>query len=204
MNTMTVATNNGQPAKKAAAASLAGLRLWRDGDRDDSEISPTAGGLASPSQDSPANPAAPEPQRRDDLGKDSDIYSYWCRIKAGRKLPAWRDLDANQIAFHWPNSFLLACRGNGGPGQTAAIAGATRITDTDGTADGNADIAITTPMIEWIVNLSTDVAERARPLWDEQIFSSAAGVTLSCEVIAMPLGEDGGTVDHILCHLRRR
>ncbi|MEZ5669746.1 MAG: hypothetical protein R3F55_20365 [Alphaproteobacteria bacterium] len=146
---------------------------------------------------------SPFPQRaRDESRRDSDILGYWARIAGARPMPAWRDLDANQIAYFWPNSFLLACkRGNHG---RPLISRATRIVDNDGMADRSADIAFTPQMVAWIVRVSLDVARVGEPLGQDKRFVGPTGHDLDCEMVALPLGEEDGTVSHVLCHVKAR
>jgi hypothetical protein len=145
---------------------------------------------------------SPYPQRaRDGRRCNSDILGYWARIRGDRAMPAWSDLDANQIAFFWPNSFLLACvfRGDHLPPM---ISRATRITDDDGLADRSRDIAFTPDMVGWIVRVSADVAAKKVPLDETWTFATASGDWMTCNLVAMPLGTNG-RVEHVLCHVRR-
>lgn len=239
------------PATLAPAASLAGMRLWKDAPGDAGPDPQKPGCLAEPAPATaattplaappphvvplaePAQPlpdtalvppplppeaiapeftvadggiephVSPFPQRaRDARRKDSDILGYWARIRGDRPMPAWKDLDQNQIAYFWPNSFLLACvsRGDHAPPM---IARASRIVDDDGLADRSGDFEFTAPMVSWIVRVSRDVATVAAPLDDHWTFPTASGAWMKCDLIAMPLSETGERVDAVLCHVKQ-
>jgi hypothetical protein len=232
----------------APAASLAGMRLWKDV-ADDVRVDPAKPGCLPASIDATEPTAAPDfaadavpaavpqvvsgpvaeaietaaeapilvvvaegglephvspfPQRtRDERRKDSDILGYWARIRGDRAMPAWKDLDQNQIAYFWPNSFLMACisRGDHAPPM---VARATRIIDDDGVADRSADLAFTAAMVSWIVRVSLDVATVAAPLDDRWTFPTESGEWMQCDLMAMPLSDTGRRVDHVLCHVKR-
>lgn len=154
-------------------------------------------------QDDLPDHASPFPQRaRDNRRRNSNILGYWARIKGDRPMPAWHDLDKNQIAFFWPNSFLLACDPRSSRGKPV-ISRATRIADNDGMADRGADIAFTAPMVAWILKLSAAVVGEARPLTDNHVFKTEDGQVLDCHLIALPLSGTDGQVDHVLCHVKR-
>lgn len=145
---------------------------------------------------------SPYPQRaRDERRKDSDILGYWARIRGERDMPAWTDLDQNQIAYFWPNSFLLSCVSRNDRG-TPMISRATRIVDNDGVADRSADIAFTPAMVSWIMRLSFDVASMGMPLIDTHVFRNEEGERLTCELVAMPLSQADDRVDYVLCHVK--
>ena len=142
------------------------------------------------------------PQRaRDERRKDSDILGYWARIRGEREMPAWTDLDQNQIAYFWPNSFLLSCISRNDRG-TPMISRATRIVDNDGLADRSADLEFTPPMVSWIMRLSFDVASMAMPLIDTHVFRNEEGERMTCELVALPLSQSDDRVDHVLCHVK--
>ena len=144
---------------------------------------------------------SPYPQRaRDERRRDSDIIGYWLRIAGEREMPEWRDLDADQIAFFWPNSFLLDCK-RGSHGRPL-ISSATRIVDSDGLADRKADITFTPPMVASIVRVSMELLESGEPQGQTIVFKRDEGEPIRCEVIALPLGGDTGRIDHVLCHVK--
>ncbi len=232
----------GVTARAAPAASLAGLRLWKDEDAavpassaalapaplvpalqatptqatvppaehnldaltdasgDEAESAPMAVTIA---EGGLPKHVSPYPQRaRDESRRDSDILGYWARIRGDRDMPAWRDLDQNQIAFFWPNSFLMACISRGERGRPM-ISRATRVVDDDGMADRSADIPFTAAMVSWIVRVSLDVASIGSPLDDSRTFLTESGEPLAFDLIALPLSETGARVDAVLCHLKR-
>lgn len=140
---------------------------------------------------------------RAETRRDSDILGYWDRIRGDRAMPAWRDLDQDQIAYFWPNSFLFECRGREHGGRPIILK-ATRVIDRDGLADRGADIAFTPPMVTWLLGVGVDVIEVESPLDGRHTFRTETGERESFEVIAMPLSADGEYIDHVLCHVKRR
>lgn len=153
----------------------------------------------------PAAPTTPAVRSLQRTRLNADIHGYWNRLRQTRPFPAWHEMNVGEIAFYWPNSFLLSC--DGGPGDSrggAMISRAVRVVDPDFGQDtgGTAEIKFTQPMIEWILSIGREVARFGQPVRDSERFDTPGGAA-TYQVIAMPLGDDPRRVDRILCHVRR-
>ena len=128
-----------------------------------------------------------------------DIFGYWTKLRQGRRFPAWRDVDREEVARRWPNSFVLAC--DGGDGSPARIGCAARVGGDEELGREHA-LPLSEPVIEWILATGRDVARYGEAIRDEEVFDSPRG-RAGYRIVAVPLSDDQRRIDHILCHVSR-
>ncbi len=119
------------------------------------------------------------------------IIDYWRHCCSGAAMPACGDIDRDTVARHWPDSLLVANRN-----------GRYQFEERLGTTATAEDAEIATMAVEWILTLCEETARRRTPLEKSDLFPTSHG-DIRLHAIALPLADDGVTVDHILCHLRR-
>ena len=146
---------------------------------------------------------APPPPLRRRVRKpgNADIYGYWARMRDGRRFPSWADMDPAEIAYHWPNCFLLTCE-RSAEQRRSVIARATRVTSPDVTGNPLLEIAFSGAMIDWVLKVGREVIEFGQPLRDSETFDSASRAP-TYRIIALPLSERQTAIDHILCWVSR-
>lgn len=145
------------------------------------------------------HPAAAPPPRRTPPAKPGDIARYWSSARRGRPLPALSELDLDEIAGHWPDTLLL--RFATGSRHLELERSLTRTGPGDPRqAAPERKIDYTPVVIDWVVHQGLLVARDGNPVRATEEFDTDDGVA-RYSVVALPLGEDGETIDHILCHL---
>lgn len=146
--------------------------------------------------------AAPPPlRRRVRKPGNADIYGYWARMRDGRRFPSWADMDPAEIAYHWPNCFLLTCE-RSAEQRRSVIARATRVTSPETPANPLLEIAFSGAMVDWVLKVGREVIEFGQPLRDSETFDSASRAP-TYRIIALPLSERQTAIDHILCWVSR-
>jgi hypothetical protein len=157
-------------------------------------LAPMAAPVPAPAQAAPA--AAPA---RAAVRLPPDIFGYWTKLRQGRRFPAWDDVDREEVAQRWPNSFVLAC--DGGDGSPARIGRAARVGGDEAAGRQHA-LPLSEPVIEWILATGRDVARYGEAIRDEEVFDSPRG-RAGYRIVAVPLSDDQRRIDHILCHVSR-
>jgi hypothetical protein len=126
----------------------------------------------------------------------SAIIDLWEHLATDRLRPKISDIDPVTIAGQWPNSLLLrVTQGGRRPGLEVAHMFAPP-------AGGpTSAIPIDAMTVDWIVSLGREVVITGGPVHETDALPTTEG-PISCGVIALPFGPEGG-VDHVLCHLYR-
>ncbi len=126
----------------------------------------------------------------------SAIIDLWEHLATDRLRPKISDIDPVTIAGQWPNSLLLrVTQGGRRPGLEVAHM------FTPPAGGPTSAIPIDAMTVDWIVSLGREVVITGAPVHETDALPTAEG-PISCGVIALPFGPEGG-VDHVLCHLYR-
>jgi hypothetical protein len=131
--------------------------------------------------------AAPEPHAAPS-GADA-LIDYWDELAGDRLFPALDQLDRERIAEYWPNTVLLTF----GAGDMPRM---TRLGEPDGEIEYNLMVT------DWILSRGRQAAERAEALEEEQRFP-VGRARARYRLVLLPCSNDGGRVDHMLCHVSR-
>ena len=170
-------------AAESLAGSLLSVPIRRPTPHQGSEHTPT------PERRPASIPAGGQPANIPAGGQPANIIDYWRQCGSGPLMPASRDLDRDAVARHWPNSLLVANRN-----------GCYQFEQRLGTTAAAEDSEIATMAVEWILTLCEETARRRTPLEKSDLFPTSRG-DVRLHAVALPLADDGITVDHILCHL---
>jgi hypothetical protein len=130
---------------------------------------------------------APEPHAAPS-GADA-LIDYWDELAGDRLFPALDQLDRERIAEYWPNTVLLTF----GAGDMPRM---TRLGEPDGEIEYNLMVT------DWILSRGRQAAERAEALEEEQRFP-VGRARARYRLVLLPCSNDGGRVDHMLCHVSR-
>ena len=57
-------------------------------------------------------------------------------------------------------------------------------------------------VVEWILSLAGEALRAGAPVKDREVFTLANG-KLRYDAYALPLGEEAGGVDHVLCYVHQ-
>jgi hypothetical protein len=129
--------------------------------------------------------AAPEPEAAPS-GADA-LIDYWDELAGDRLFPAFAELDGERVAEYWPNTVLLTFGVNDMPRMT-------RLGEPDGAVEYNLMVT------DWILSRGRQAAERGEALEEEQRFPMGRG-RVRYRLVLLPCSNDGGRVDHMLCHV---
>lgn len=210
------------------AASLIGMRIRRRSRRGGGQgfanqarpQSAASPGLAAPArmarpQSEPTPPppppaARPQPQAQQPAPapvadsapkRPQDIVHYWDQLRQGRRFPARDDLDAAEIARHWPNSMLVRHNRETKKWQLEKqFSGGLQGGSNGQTLSKGPGAECASMVTEWILSLCHDVAGLGKPLQDTEVFPTSLG-EVRYNVIALPLSENQNDIDHVLYHL---
>jgi len=117
------------------------------------------------------------------------LIDYWDELAGDRLFPAFAELDRERINEYWPNTVLLTF----GAGDMPRM---TRLGEPDGEVEYNLMVT------DWIMTRGRQAAERAEALEEEQRFPMGRE-RVRYRLVLLPCSNDGGRVDHMLCHLSR-
>ena len=156
-----------------------------------------------PAHAEPIPEQTPPPPLRRRIRKpgNADIYGYWARLRDGRRFPSWADMDPSEIAYHWPNCFLLTCE-RSVEQRRSVIARATRVASVEVPANPIVEIAFSGAMIDWVLKVGREVIDFGQPLRDSETFDGTSGAP-TYRIMALPLSERQTAIDHILCWVSR-
>ena len=151
----------------------------------------SAGGTAQKSTPDlqPSGPRRPE-----------EIVAYWARLRNGRNFPSTSDLDPQRLAADWPNSMLIRCRSGSKvlqPEETFPGPGANALGP-----NHPAKIDLSPLMLQWVLSLAGEAANEKRPVEDIEAFPTQER-SVRYRAFALPLSEDQGEINHVLCHVCR-
>ena len=144
--------------------------------------------------------AQPESPKWSPPPKPADIVRYWTLARRGRRLPALSDLDVDEIARNWPDSLLLRY-----VAESHHLELERSLVRRPSVEPGQADeperkIDYTPDVIDWVVHQGLIVTKDGNPVRATEEFDAEDGIA-RYRVVALPLGENGTDIDHILCHL---
>ncbi len=168
-------------------ASLTGISIRRK-----------EGAIAKPA----VQPAAPVAGIvRSEQAPPRDIVEYTNRLRKGRRWAARADIDAKQIALHWPNTLLMRVGLNGFPWRfESLISGVMR---GGGQSFNNGDIEFNPMVMEWVLGIGRNTAAGGKAVEDTDVFPTAQG-NVRYRALAVPLGETDAEATFVLCHVERR
>lgn len=207
------ASSKRPPGTDAPPASLAAVPLTRrranaasrkGGDITERLVAPAP---SPPEAEPPATPAFPPPvlvasspvpvaecstprPERAPRGAD-EIIDYWDSLRGGRAFPSLDELDHDLVADSWPNSLIVVFG--------AAHSAVPRISRL---GEVNGEIEYTAMVTDWILSRGRHSARRGEPMEEEQRFPLSDG-SARYRLLLLPFGSEGGTSDHVLCHLCR-
>lgn len=129
----------------------------------------------------------------------TDIQDYWMRLKRGRPAPALQDLDIGQIERRWPGAMLLRYRS-----ETAQVQIERKYANGNNGSDlsGDRGMTISAMLVQWLTTLAREAARRVRPVERRETFDSMSG-TMAFKAVALPLTDENGRVERLLCHIER-
>ena len=185
--------------KRMAAVLLSESKRREEREAKQSEKAQTESAAEEP--ETPAEPPPAEPAPKwSPPAKPIDIVRYWTLARRGRRLPALSDLDLGEIARNWPDSLLL--RYVSDTGLLELEKSLSRLSSAGSAQPDGPEkkIDYTPDVIDWVVHQGLVVTKDGNPVRATDEFDVEDGVA-RYRVVALPLGEDGSEIDHVLCHL---
>ena len=185
--------------KRMAAVLLSESKRREEREAKQSEKAQTESAAEEP--ETPAEPPPPEPAPKwSPPAKPTDIVRYWTLARRGRRLPALSDLDLGEIARNWPDSLLL--RYVSDTGLLELEKSLSRLSSAGSAQPDGPEkkIDYTPDVIDWVVHQGLVVTKDGNPVRATDEFDVEDGIA-RYRVVALPLGEDGSEIDHVLCHL---
>lgn len=149
-------------------------------------------------QPAPTKPVAPAAPPRQASAPPGDMFRYWTLHRKGQAPPPLSALNLDEVARNWPDSLLLRFTAATGHLELEMSFSKTAMQGGEGSAP---QIDYTPAVIRWVVEQGRSAANDGSPTRATEDFETEAGVR-RYSVIALPLSEDGASVDHILCHLQ--
>ncbi|MHA1538131.1 MAG: hypothetical protein ACTSUD_11300 [Alphaproteobacteria bacterium] len=135
-------------------------------------------------------------------GHADDIIAYWERLRAGRTFPARKELDKKTLCFYWPHSVIFHINDAGRRVEVEAAPNPPPSPEAGWRRPGGAGAGGQLQFIvtEWLMPLVRAAASRGIAV-DETTFLPLAGGSVRHRGVALPFGEDGVVVDHVLTHI---
>lgn len=132
--------------------------------------------------------------------KNAAIYAHWVNACAGADMPKRMDIDPEQIKQELPYVYIAqVMRDEGGIWFRFRLMGTKLVENLkqEGTDRMLLDLQIGGWEVEWRKNL-LQVTKILLPVVDESTITTETGLKLDIEHLALPLSEDGVTVDRVL------
>ncbi len=86
-------------------------------------------------------------------------------------------------------------------GETGLRAAALYRPEDGAGTSGDRTLDLSPMVVEWILSLGEQAVRSAQPIAEKESFERPRGAVCYA-ACALPLGEDGAEVDHVLCYLR--
>ena len=132
--------------------------------------------------------------------KNAALYAHWVNACGGGDMPKRMDIDPAQIKHELPYVYIAqVMRDEGAIWFRFRLMG-TKLVETlkqEGTGRMLLDLQIGGWEVEWRKNL-LQVTQIMLPVVDESTITTETGLKLDIEHLALPLSEDGVTVDRVL------
>lgn len=186
--------------KRMAAVLLSETKRREEREAKQDEKVQSDAGTEEPAPEAEAIAAPQSPKWSPPPAKPVDIVRYWTLARRGRRLPALSDLDLDEIARNWPDSLLLRYVPESRHLELEKSLVRLSKTDSDQPDARGAQIDYTPDVIDWVVHQGLVVTKDGNPVRATDEFDVEDGIA-RYRVVALPLGEDGSDIDHILCHL---
>jgi len=132
--------------------------------------------------------------------KNAAIYAHWVNARGDREMPQRKDIDPEKIKHELPYVYIAqVMRDEGGIWFRFRLMGTKLVENlkTEGTGRMLLDLQIGGWEVEWRKNL-LQVTKMMLPVVDESTVTTETGLRLDIEHLAMPLSDDGVTVDRVL------
>lgn len=132
--------------------------------------------------------------------KNASIYAHWVNACGDASMPKRLDIDPEKIKQELPYVYIAqVMRDEGGVWFRFRLMGTKLVENLkqEGTGRMLLDLQIGGWEVEWRKNL-LQVTKMMLPVVDESTITTEAGLKLDIEHLALPLSEDGVTVDRVL------
>lgn len=133
-------------------------------------------------------------------GDADDITAYWERLRGQRAFPSRKELDDKTLGFYWPYSVIFRINDQGRRIEVESAVNPTSSIKAGWLRGGGDGGKLQFVITEWLMPLVRASALRGIPV-DETALLPLAGRAVRYRCIALPFGEDGVGVDHVLAHV---